>query len=96
MRVSFNVRDNITAHVNKMKRSLAGLPKEAYHEFVAVTPVRSGNARRRTQLSGQTIEANYAYAKRLDNGYSRQAPRGMTEPTEKFLKKRIKQILGNK
>ena len=46
------------------------------------------------RLSGDTIRADYAYAQRLDNGYSNQAPRGMTEPTEKWLARRVKQIKG--
>lgn len=70
------------------------LPKEAYDYFVDSTPIRSGNARRSTRLRGSTIDANYAYAERLDNGYSRQAPKGMTGPTEKFLQKRIDNLIG--
>ena len=70
------------------------LPKEAYDYFVDSTPIRSGNARRSTRLRGNTIDANYAYAERLDDGYSRQAPKGMSEPTEKFLQKRIDDLIG--
>ena len=58
------------------------------------TPIDSGNARRSTQLNKTTIEANYPYAQRLDSGWSRQAPDGMTQPTidyiEKELEKQIK------
>lgn len=70
------------------------LPKEAYDYFVDSTPIRTGNARRNTSLRGNTINANYAYAERLDDGYSRQAPKGMSEPTEKFLQKRIDNLIG--
>ena len=70
------------------------LPKEAYDYFVDSTPIRSGNARRSTRLRGNTIDANYAYAERLDDGYSRQAPKGMSGPTEKFLQKRIDNLIG--
>jgi len=70
------------------------LPKEAYDYFVDSTPIRTGNARRSTSLRGSTIDANYVYAERLDQGYSRQAPKGMTEPTEKFLQKRIDDLIG--
>jgi hypothetical protein len=70
------------------------LPKEAYDYFVDSTPIRTGNARRSTRLRGTTIDANYAYAERLDEGYSRQAPKGMSEPTEKFLQKRIDNLIG--
>jgi hypothetical protein len=70
------------------------LPKEGYDYFVDSTPIRTGNARNRTRLRGNTIDANYAYAERLDDGYSRQAPKGMSGPTEKFLEKRIDDLIG--
>jgi hypothetical protein len=71
------------------------LPQEAYNHFKSITPIDTGNARGRTSLKGnKTIEADYPYAKRLDEGWSRQAPRGMIKPTEEFINKRIKQITG--
>jgi hypothetical protein len=70
------------------------LPKEAYDYFVDSTPIRTGNARRSTRLRGNTIDANYNYAERLDDGYSRQSPKGMSEPTEKYLQKRIDDLIG--
>lgn len=70
------------------------LPKEAYDYFVDTTPIRTGNARSKTRLRGNVIDANYAYAERLDEGYSRQAPKGMSGPTEKFLQKRIDDLIG--
>jgi hypothetical protein len=62
------------------------MAKEAYEYFRDITPVRTGNAQRRTRLSGDEIRADYAYAQRLDDGWSQQAPRGMTEPTERFIR----------
>lgn len=86
------------SEVNKMfeqaEKVAQTLPKEAYDYFVDSTPIRTGNARRSTSLRGNTIDANYAYAKRLDQGYSRQAPKGMSDPTEKFLQKRIDDLIG--
>ena len=70
------------------------LPKEAYDVFRDNTPIRSGNAFRSTRLRGNTIDADYNYAERLDEGYSRQSPKGMTGPTEKFLQKRIDDLIG--
>jgi len=70
------------------------LPKEALDYFVDSTPIRTGNARRSTKLRGNTIDADYNYAERLDEGYSRQSPKGMTGPTEKFLQKRIDDLIG--
>jgi len=57
--------------------------ERAYDYFVKVTPYRTGNARNSTHILGdnRTILADYPYAKRLDTGWSRQAPKGMTEPT---------------
>ena len=86
------------SEVNKMfdqaEKVAKTLPKEAYDYFVDSTPIRTGNARRSTRLRGSTIDANYAYAERLDDGYSRQAPKGMSGPTEKFLQKRIDNLIG--
>lgn len=61
---------------------------QAYQYFKAITPKRSGNAKNRTRLNNsKDIEAAYNYASYLDEGSSRQAPRGMTEPTVAKLKK---------
>jgi len=93
MALNFNMSE-----INKMfeqaEKVATTLPKEAYNYFVDSTPVRSGNARRNTNLRGSTVDANYNYAERLDEGYSRQAPKGMTGPTEKFLQKRINDLIG--
>lgn len=85
--------DNLTPHVNKVQRNLKSLAKSATDVWKANTPIRTGNARSKTRLSGNTIEANYPYAKRLDEGYSRQSPQGMVKPTEKFIREEIKRIL---
>lgn len=66
----------------------------AFKHFRDVTPVRTGNARRNTRLSGDEIQANYPYAGRLDAGSSSQAPDGMTKPTEKFIQEYIKKQTG--
>jgi hypothetical protein len=92
--VSVSVNDKITGDIARIKRQLAAVPKQAHQEFVALTPIRSGNARRNTSLQGDTIRANYPYAQRLDEGYSRQAPKGITLPWEQWFRKRIKQIMG--
>jgi hypothetical protein len=63
------------------------LAKDAHTFFVLQTPILKGNARRHTRLVNDKIEANYAYAERLDDGYSKQAPKGMVEPTEKHIEK---------
>jgi hypothetical protein len=62
---------------------------EAYQYFRDHTPIRSGNARRNTVQKGSAIVAAYPYAGRLDEGYSRQAPDGMTEPTVNYIEKTL-------
>ena len=65
--------------------------KKAYDYFVKVTPYRTGNAKNKTRLQGKTIDANYPYAQRLDKeGWSREAPQGMTEPTIKEIERLIR------
>jgi hypothetical protein len=88
--------NTITSSLKRVQKKLLQVPKEAYQEFVDETPIRSGNARRKTKLQGKTINANYPYAKRLDEGYSKQSPQGMTKPTEDFIKKRVAAILRGK
>lgn len=86
----------MSSSLKRIQKKLAQVPKEAFKEFVSDTPIRSGNARRKTKLKGKTIVADYPYAKRLDEGYSKQSPDGMTKPTEAFIQKRVAQILKGK
>jgi hypothetical protein len=95
----------MTSSLKSIQNKLNNLPKEAFQEFVKVTPIKTGNAKKNTKLKGKTIEANYAYAGVLDKGRhmtsrgmrgSDQAPDGMSKPTEVFIKKRIDQILRGK
>lgn len=86
------VNNTIEAKLDQVITDIQGLPEQAFEVFYDNTPVRSGNARRRTDLQGDTIRANYPYAARLDQGYSRQSPRGMVEPTERFLRQQLRKI----
>jgi hypothetical protein len=70
------------------------LAQVAGEYFKKVTPVDTGNARRSTSVQGNTVYAHYPYAKRLDQGYSKQAPKGMVQPTIDFLRQYVKQQLG--
>jgi hypothetical protein len=90
------VVNNITPSATRIQNALAKLPNEAYKVFKDNTPIKTGNARRKTRLSGDTIRADYNYAQKLNEGYSKQAPQGMVTPTEKFLRKRIREILRGK
>lgn len=86
-------RNDITPSLRKKVAELNKVPKEAYDKFKATTPIKTGNARRRTRLQGTDIKADYNYATELDAGKSRQAPEGMTKPTERYITKRVKDIM---
>lgn len=88
------VKDDITPDIARMKRELQALPKDVYNFWVGITPKDTGNARSKTKLTGNVINADYQYANRLDEGYSKQAPKGMSEPTTQYLDKQIRKILG--
>lgn len=84
-------KDNITPSTKRIKSRMSKLPKEAYDVWLKNTPIRTGNARRRTRLQGRMIKAQYDYAVLLDRGRSRQSPDGMSKPTEQFIRKRSAQ-----
>jgi hypothetical protein len=98
MSLNFDVKFTARTTLDQLKsvrQQVLQLPQEAYNFFRANTPIDTGNARSNTSLkNNKTILADYPYAKRLDEGWSRQAPRGMVKPTEEFINKRIKQITG--
>ena len=85
----------IEPRLRRMRKELAGVPKQAYDFFKSKTPIRSGNARRKTRLQGSVIKADYPYAQRLDKGWSDQAPNGMSEPTIDFIRDEVEDIVGN-
>jgi len=83
--------DTMTFSLEKIHKNLTtGLADAAFKEFRRVTPVRTGNARRKTRLQGKKIIAGYKYATILDSGSSKQAPNGMSKPTTKFLNELMK------
>lgn len=64
--------------------------------YKTITPIDSGNAKRNTQHTQKRIIANYAYAGRLDEGWSKQAPNGMTDPAieafDEFIENRLRNL----
>ena len=93
--VDIKITNNLTPQLKSLQRQLAKYPDDAEAKFVSLTPVKSGNARRNTTLVGNhTIEAQYPYAQRLDHGWSKQAPIGMTKPFEVWVRNKLKQIFG--
>lgn len=72
--------ENMFADVKNLEKDLK---TEAYRFFKDITPYRTGNAKRHTYQSSQgDIVADYPYAERLDNGWSKQhGGKGMSGPT---------------
>jgi hypothetical protein len=75
--------------MRSVRAAVEDLPEAALDVFIDNTPIKTGNARRNTDLTGTTIRADYPYASRLDTGYSKQSPRGMVEPTEKWIQQEM-------
>ena len=70
--------------------ALDDLPEFAEKSMKANTPIRSGNARRNTNLRGNTVTAEYAYAQRLEDNWSPQTRgRGIIAPTEQAIQKEV-------
>ena len=101
---------NCITRLNKVLQTLDNkeVSDQAYDYYRDETPVgnprlwkskapknyRPGNAKRNTRQVGNDIEANYAYAARLENGWSTQAPDGMTKPTIERIRQYVLQKLG--
>lgn len=85
-------RNNIEARLRELERNLDRIKDHAVEEFRKVTPIRTGNARSKTGRIQQGVEAAYPYAVRLNQGYSRQAPSGMTDPTIEKIREYVRRI----
>lgn len=76
--------------ITAAKHALDDLPEFAEETIKSKTPIRSGNARRNTELRGNTVVANYPYAERLEDNYSPQTRgRGIIAPTEQAIQKEV-------
>jgi hypothetical protein len=93
--LDIKIDDGLTPALKGMQARLQQYPQDAEDKFIALTPIKTGNARRSTSLvNNKYIEANYAYAVPLDRGHSKQAPNGMTKPFEAWMRTKAKQIFG--
>ena len=90
------VKDSITPSLLLKQKQLEQIPVQALQEFVKLTPKDTGRARSNTTLRNETIVANYPYARRLDEGWSKQAPRGMTKPLAQWLRRKFDLIIKRK
>lgn len=80
----------LNRRARQLTQAFEGLPRAAHDQFRSVTPVDTGNARRSTDIRGNEIQANYPYANRLNEGYSRQARNGMTNPTIEWIRQYLR------
>ena len=71
----------IKARMEEVERKVGRIKDFAADEFRKITPIRTGNARSKTNRINVGVEAAYPYANALNDGFSRQAPQGMTQPT---------------
>lgn len=98
-RLEVGVRVDATKFLKKMKK-LEEVPqlsmKNTFPYYKQKTPVKSGNARNKTKvnLNQLKIRSNYAYAGRLDEGWSKQAPNGFTDPAIEYLEDFIETQVG--
>ena len=92
MTIQINLSE-LTKKLDEASKLKSKVMKKALPIFVGYTPIRTGNARSRTHLSNNTIIARYPYAQRLEEGYSKQAPNGMTAPTAKDMISIIKDLI---
>ena len=90
------VNNSVTPSLKRIANALNKLPAEAHKVFKNETPIKTGNARKRTRLQGEVIKADYNYATELDAGKSRQAPEGMSKPTEQYITRRVNAIMRKK
>lgn len=83
--------------MSKALNALDDLPEFAETTMKAFTPiaaVRGGNARRNTNLQGNTITADYPYAQRLEDNWSPQTRgRGIIAPTEAAIQREVERRL---
>lgn len=93
--LDIKIDDGITPILKGMAQQLSNYPADSLKQFKSLTPIDTGNARKKTTLvNNDTIEAGYVYAKPLDEGHSKQAPNGMTKPFEKWQRAQSKKIFG--
>lgn len=85
-------KSKIRARFKNLSSKIDQIKDFAHQEFQSITPVRTGNARNNTKRINVGIEANYDYANRLNTGYSKQAPDGMTKPTVEAIQAYVRRM----
>ena len=93
--MSVTVKNNTDKFFTRLVDLPEDLMQRSYTFLKSKTPIKSGNARKKTKLQkkNRVIKSNYAYAGRLDEGWSGQAPKGFTDPTIKEMDKIVDNLL---
>lgn len=68
--------------------------RAAGNQFRQITPRRSGNAQSKSTYNSTEIRGDYPYAARLDEGYSKQAPGGMSDPAIRYFENGLESDIG--
>jgi hypothetical protein len=94
IKVSVRVSQNqINTTIQRQVAALAALPGAGVREFQALTPIDTGNARNRTRLQSKEIVADYPYAQRLDDNWSKQTKgQGIVAPFVKWWTAQLRRI----
>jgi hypothetical protein len=93
LKIKVNSKETVK-HMTQLAEGIGKTFEKTFKKFKAITPKDTGNARSKTRFQNKnTIEAHYQYAGRLDNGYSKKAPKGMVEPSIKFLDDEIQKLV---
>lgn len=86
-------KDTLTPSLERIEKELSKIGKKAHKFFVKKTPIDTGHARKSTSLQKGKIKAKYKYASYLDAGWSKQAKKGMSNPTTAYITKLIKKLM---
>lgn len=94
IRVSTSIKKNaFNPAVKKINTALAALPAQGLDKFRALTPIDQGRARRSTVLVKTEIQANYPYAQRLEDNWSKQTKGlGIIGPFTRWWQAQLKRI----
>ena len=106
LKIDTNPVQSMFASVKDLEQDLI---TQGYTYFKSITPIGNpstwkskppagytpGNARRSTVKAQDGINANYPYAARLDEGWSRQAPRGMSDPTIAYMQQVFDKLIAD-
>jgi hypothetical protein len=87
--------NQIPNKIDEIKRQLdtKALAKEGARYLKSITPIDKGGARTNTYAAGDEIVADYPYAGRLDDNYSKQTKgQGLIQPTIEYLEQLVTKI----